>query len=190
MDAARIEQIKRRTQPGPFYMGAIIASEFEDLLAALADAQATIERQAKELAEARNEIAELDRKLDDALTDGDTYQDAFDRAAALLEVETEYSNVRGVEEILEDMEAARDNSVGKTWYADKWLPLQAELARLRADARRLDYLITESNEARIDWLSDSFWDALGDGADVLAAARATIDAAMSEPPTLYDGEAG
>ena len=60
------------------------------------------------------------------------------------------------------------------------------LARPRADSRRLDWLITASNEARIDWLSDSFWDALEDGDDVLAAARATIDAAMSEPPAAQE----
>jgi hypothetical protein len=50
------------------------------------------------------------------------------------------------------------------------------------DTRRLDWLITESNEAWIDWLSDSFWDAIEfeDGMDVLAAARKTIDAAMNE----------
>jgi hypothetical protein len=55
-----------------------------------------------------------------------------------------------------------------------------EMDPVCADARRLDYLITESNEARIDWLSDSFWDALEDGDDVLDAARATIDAAISK----------
>lgn len=68
--------------------------------------------------------------------------------------------------------------------------MDPELARLRADARRLNWLVTASNEARIDWLSDSFWDALEDGDDVLAAARATIDAAMSDPPTVAAQEQG
>jgi hypothetical protein len=62
--------------------------------------------------------------------------------------------------------------------------MYAELSRLRADTRRLDWLITESNEARIDWLSDSFWDALEDGDDVLAAARATIDAEINRERVL------
>ena len=72
---------------------------------------------------------------------------AFDRLVGMLEVETEYSNLRGYEEILEDCQVAIDNGVGKTWHADHYLPLQAER----------DALAAQVGELRAALVEVSFW---------------------------------
>jgi hypothetical protein len=45
---------------------------------------------------------------------------------------SEWTKVRGYEEILEDAQVAVDNGVGETWYADNHLPLIAERDALAA----------------------------------------------------------
>jgi hypothetical protein len=63
----------------------------------------------------------------------DEVQEAFDELVAMLEVDTEYSNMRGFAEILADCSSAIDHGVGKEWIAKHGNPaeLRTEVERLR-----------------------------------------------------------
>lgn len=80
-----------------------------------------------EIADLKDKLAEADKAETQLIQERDDAVDAFDELVGMLEVETEYSNVRGYAEIIEDCQVAIDNGVGKTWHADNHVPLQAKL---------------------------------------------------------------